>query len=97
MNKEESLAAQSQAYIARYGVTPGEASHDTLLRMIEDMFADGLVTQVEPFPETDREFSRLLDVLRPLDADALREKLVVSGWLLEPYGCLLYTSDAADE
>jgi hypothetical protein len=86
VNKEESLAAQSQAYIARYGVTPGEASHDTLLRMIQDMFADGLVTQVEPFPETDREFSRLLDVLRPLDADALREKLVVSGWLLEPYG-----------
>jgi hypothetical protein len=86
VNKETSLADQSQAYIARYGVTPAEASHDMLLRMIEDMFADGLVTEVEPFPETDREFSKLLDILRPLDANALREKLVISGWLLEPYG-----------
>ncbi|MBM3615578.1 MAG: hypothetical protein FJX28_09145 [Alphaproteobacteria bacterium] len=57
-----------------------------LMRMIEDMFAEGLVTEVEPFPETDREFSKLLDILRPLDANALREKLVISGWLLEPYG-----------
>jgi hypothetical protein len=79
-------AEQNRAYIARYGVTPSEASHDMLLQMIEDMFAEGLATEVEPFPETDREFSKLLDILRPLDADALREKLVISGWLLEPYG-----------
>jgi hypothetical protein len=86
MTEEASRAAQNQAFIARYGVTPSEASHDMLLRMIEDMFADGLVTEVEPFPETDKEFSKLLDVLRPLDANALREKLVISGWLLEPFG-----------
>jgi hypothetical protein len=86
MTEEASRAAQNQAFIAHYGVTPSEASHDMLLRMIEDMFADGLVTEVEPFPETDKEFSKLLDVLRPLDANALREKLVISGWLLEPYG-----------
>jgi len=41
---------------------------------------------IEPFPEPDREFGKLLDLLRPMSADQLREKLVVSGWLLEPYG-----------
>lgn len=79
-------AAIVAALLARYGVTPAEASHDMLLTMIEDMFADGLVTEVEPFPETDKEFSKLLDILRPLDANDLRKKLVISGWLLEPYG-----------
>lgn len=86
MTEEASRAVHSQAFIARYGVTPAEASHDMLLQMIEDMFAEGLVTEVEPFPETDKEFSKLLDILRPLDADELRKKLVISGWLLEPYG-----------
>jgi hypothetical protein len=86
MNMEAAKAERDAAYLARYGVTPAEAGHDMLLRMIEDMFAEGLVTEVEPFPETDREFAKLLDVLRPLDANALREKLVISGWLLEPYG-----------
>lgn len=86
MTEETDRASQTQAFIARYGVTPAEASHDMLLQMIEDMFADGLITEVEPFPETDKEFSKLLDILRPLDANELRKKLVISGWLLEPYG-----------
>lgn len=86
MTEEASRAVQNQAFIARYGVTPAEASHDMLLQIIEDMFADGLVTEVEPFPETDKEFSKLLDILRPLDANELRKKLIISGWLLEPYG-----------
>ena len=47
---------QRQAYLDRYGVTPTDASHDLLIQMIEDMFSDGLKTEVEPFPETDREF-----------------------------------------
>lgn len=84
-NKELSEAEQ-QAYLDKFGVTPADASHDILLQMIEDQFANGLKTQVEPFPETDREFGALLDELRPLDADQLREKLDISGWLLEPYG-----------
>lgn len=86
MTEEASRAIQNQAFFARYGVTPAEASHDMLLRMIEDMFAEGLVTQVAPFPETDKEFSKILDILRPLSADNLREKLVISGWLLKPFG-----------
>ena len=77
---------QRQAYLDRYGLTPAEAGHDLLIRMIEDMFKEGLTTEVEPFPETDREFGALLDELRPLSADQLREKLVISGWLLQPYG-----------
>jgi len=77
---------QRQAYIDRYGLTPAEAGHDLLIRMIEDMFKEGLTTQVEPFPESDREFGALLDELRSLSADQLREKLVISGWLLQPYG-----------
>ncbi|GAW34858.1 hypothetical protein RA2_01911 [Roseovarius sp. A-2] len=77
---------QRRAYLERYGLTPAEAGHDMLIQMIEDMFKEGLTTEVEPFPETDREFGALLDKLRPLSADQLREKLVISGWLLQPYG-----------
>mgnify|MGYP003648376286 CR=1 FL=1 len=79
-NKELS-EAERQAYLDKFGVTPADASHDILLQMIEDQFANGLKTQVEPFPETDREFGALLDELRPLDEDQLREKLDISGWL----------------
>lgn len=74
------------AYIERYGVAPAEADHATLLRMIEDQMKEGLKTELEPFPETDREFAALLDRLRPLGPDQLREKLVISGWYLKPYG-----------
>ena len=74
------------AFAKRYGVTPSEADHATLLKMIEDLLNEGLETKVEPFPETDREFAALLDELRPLSADQLRAKLVISGWLLKPYG-----------
>lgn len=84
--EQPSPASDRDAFIAKYGVAPSEAGHDMLLRMIEDLFAAGLATEVEPFPETDREFARLLDKLRDMSADQLREKLIVSGWLLEPYG-----------
>ena len=74
------------AWVGRYGVPPSEADHATLLRMIDDQLREGLVTTVEPFPETDRDFAALLDELRYLSADQLRAKLVISGWLLQPYG-----------
>ena len=70
----------------RYGVKPSEADHATLLRMIEDLLAEGLDTMVDPFPKTDREFAAILDQLRALSADELRAKLVISGWLLQPHG-----------
>ena len=73
-------------YKQKYGVTPALADHETLVKMIEDHFREGMRTLVEPFPETDREFAKILDTLRAMSADQLRDKLVESGWLLEPYG-----------
>ncbi len=70
----------------RYGVTPAKADHETLLRMIEDLLNEGLKTKVEPFPESDREFAAILDILRQLSPDQLAEKLVESGWKLTPHG-----------
>ena len=82
----DDVASERDEYIRRYGVAPSQATPAILLRMIEDAMKEGLVTQVEPFPETDREFAAILDELRALDADALRAKLVISGWLLTPHG-----------
>lgn len=73
-------------YTERYGVSPAEADHDLLIKMIEDHLNEGLVTKVAPFPETNREFAEILDELRALSADDLREKLIISGWILKPYG-----------
>ncbi|GAB5468376.1 MAG: hypothetical protein Kilf2KO_14060 [Rhodospirillales bacterium] len=84
--EDEAGLDEKERYIARYGVAPSEADHALLLRMIEDLMTEGLKTDVEPFPETDKEFAALLDELRLLDADQLREKLRISGWLLKPYG-----------
>ena len=84
--ERDPVLEEREDYIARYGVAPSEADHATLLRMIEDLMTSGLATKVEPFPETDREFAAILDELRSLSADELRAKLVISGWLLKPYG-----------
>ena len=87
MSDQSDAAAKARdGYMEKYGQAPADADHATLLKMIEDHFADGLTTQVEPFPETDREFAKILDRLRTMSADQLRDKLVESGWLLEPYG-----------
>ena len=83
---EDMSVAEAASYRERYGVVPSEADHATLVKMIEDLLKEGLETKVEPFPETDREFAAILDELRALSADELRAKLVISGWLLKPYG-----------
>jgi hypothetical protein len=83
---ESEPVPDTEAFSKRYGVKPAEADHATLLRMIEDLLNEGLVTMVDPFPETDREFAAILDELRPLSTDELRAKLVISGWLLKPHG-----------
>ena len=59
---------------------------NTLRDQIGKMMADGLQTQTEPFPETDREFGVLLNQLRDLPADDLQAKLVLSGFVDKPYG-----------
>jgi hypothetical protein len=57
-----------------------------VLTEIADMLAAGLKTQVEPFPETDKEFADILVKLRQLDPADLQSKLVISGFVDHPYG-----------
>ncbi|MBL8473953.1 MAG: hypothetical protein KF778_06450 [Rhodocyclaceae bacterium] len=59
---------------------------NALRARIAEMLAQGLVTQTEPFPETDREFGSLLTELRHQDPDDLQAKLVLSGFTDKPYG-----------
>lgn len=59
---------------------------DALRDRIAALMADGLSTQTEPFPETDREFGQLLGQLRELPADDLPGKLALSGFVDHPYG-----------
>jgi hypothetical protein len=56
------------------------------LKIIDAMLANGLATQVEPFPETDREFGDILLKLRELDPKDLESKLVIGGFVNHPYG-----------
>ena len=53
---------------------------------IGEILADGLETQLEPFPETHKEFAELLAELRHLPPDDLEAKLVLSGFADKPYG-----------
>jgi len=55
-------------------------------RKIERMLGDGLRTETEPFPETEKEFGQLLAEVRALPPDDLRGKLVKTGFTDKPYG-----------
>lgn len=57
-----------------------------LRKKIEQMLGNGLTTQTEPFPETEKEFTQLLAQLRELPTDDLKGKLVLSGFTDKPYG-----------
>ena len=57
-----------------------------LLETITQMLRDGLQTQTEPFPETDKEFAKILTELRQTPPDDLRQKLVIAGFTNKPYG-----------
>lgn len=59
---------------------------DALRELIGKILAEGLETQLEPFPETHREFAELLAELRQLDSDDLEGKLVIGGFADKPYG-----------
>jgi hypothetical protein len=62
-------------------------SDDARLRTeIGALLRGGLQTQTEPFPETDKEFEKLLVELRQLAPDDLKGKLVISGFTETPYG-----------
>ena len=53
---------------------------------IGEILADGLETQLEPFPETHKEFAELLAELRHLPPDDWEQKLIIGGFTDYPYG-----------
>jgi hypothetical protein len=57
-----------------------------VLANIAQLLRDGLVTQTEPFPETDKEFSAILTELRETAQGDLKKKLVIAGFTDKPYG-----------
>jgi hypothetical protein len=57
-----------------------------LLRKMAVMMKNGLKTQTEPFPETDKEFAAILGELRQLDPEDLKGKMVIGGFIDQPYG-----------
>jgi len=63
-----------------------KSDDDALREQIGVLMAAGLKTQTEPFPETDREFGQLLAELRELPAEDLEGKLVLTGFVNEPFG-----------
>jgi hypothetical protein len=67
--------------------SPLHKDEESALRdRIGAMLANGLKTQTEPFPETEREFGNLLAELRAMRTDDLEGKLVLSGFTDTPYG-----------
>jgi hypothetical protein len=78
--------APAKALSRKEGSMSQHDKDEALLHQIAEMMKDGLVTQTEPFPETNKEFAEILDQLRALDPDDLRSKLVISGFVDHPYG-----------
>jgi hypothetical protein len=59
---------------------------EEILGHIAKLLADGLVTQTEPFPETDKAFGDILAELRQLAPDDVKGRLVIAGFVDHPYG-----------
>ena len=54
---------------------------DRVRDQIGALMGAGLKTQTEPFPETDKEFGKLLTEVRDLAPDDLQGKLVLTGFV----------------
>lgn len=59
---------------------------EAVLTAIAELMRDGLETQTEPFPETEKEFAQILNQLRVVPREDLRQKLVIAGFVDKPYG-----------
>lgn len=57
---------------------------DGLRDHIGKLMSQGLETQVEPFPETTKEFDDILSVIRAIPFEKLEERLIVSGFINHP-------------
>jgi hypothetical protein len=66
----------------------GKGTGDVLLKAISELLENGLKTETEPFPETEKEFAEILTRLRQIEPgeDDLKRKLVISGFVNHPYG-----------
>ena len=64
----------------------GSDKDGSLLRRIAATLDSGLKTQVEPLPESTRQFDDILTQLRHLPPDDLTGKLVIGGFVNHPYG-----------
>jgi hypothetical protein len=56
------------------------------IHIVSSILASGLETNVEPLPETDKEFADILAQLRQVNPSDLESKLVIGGFLNHPYG-----------
>jgi hypothetical protein len=65
---------------------PTNGKDAAVLANIAQLLRDGLATQTEPFPETEKEFGQLLTQLRQIPREDLQQKLVVAGFVDKPYG-----------
>ena len=66
-------------------MTTAKENSETLLHITE-LLEGGLETEVEPFPETEKEFAEIVNRLRALDPGDLEGRLVISGFLDHPWG-----------
>lgn len=60
--------------------------HAETLLMIGEILESGLQTQVEPFPESEKEFTEIVNALRILNPGDIENKLVIAGFLDHPHG-----------
>lgn len=63
-----------------------EGDSSELRKTIANLLELGLVTQVEPFPPTEKEFAEITAELRTLRRDDVEGKLIVGGFKDHPHG-----------
>ena len=63
-----------------------QADDAKLMKEVTEMLTSGLKTEVEPFPETQKEFGEILDRLRRIEKNDVKSKLEISGYIDKPYG-----------
>lgn len=63
-----------------------QADDEGLRGRISELLTQGLQTQTEPVPEDNIEFNRILNELRALPAEALEDRLIMAGFIGQPYG-----------
>ncbi len=63
-----------------------DTENEAVLRTMAELMESGLKTEVEPFPETEKEFGAIIEALRAVDPKDIKSKLIIGGFLNHPYG-----------